>query len=198
MLTPFLFFFTSDAGCNLKTYLRFYFEVCRHGQYLFLSMSYFVSFRVFAKDIRSAAKYVNEGFKMNALMSIRPEFTDRIISGEKLYEFRKSIFKEDVDRIFIYATAPRREIVGYFTPSKIIADSPEKLWDCCSEVSGISEMDFFKYYENKTEGFAIGIGNLNVFENPIDMSQYPEFHPPQSYLYVENDEFLTSLLGQYL
>ena len=85
---------------------------------------------------------------MNVLMSIKPEFADKILLKEKLYEFRKSSFGRDVSKIFIYSTAPRKEIVGYFTPSKIITDSPEDLWNSYREVSGISISDFFKYYEN--------------------------------------------------
>ena len=39
---------------------------------------------------------------MKAILSIRPEYVDRILSGEKKYEFRKRIFKrEDVDTIVI-------------------------------------------------------------------------------------------------
>ena len=43
---------------------------------------------------------------MNILISIKPEFVNKIIINEKLYEFRKSVFKEDVEKIFIYATHP--------------------------------------------------------------------------------------------
>ena len=61
---------------------------------------------------------------MNVLISIKPEFVEKIISHEKMYEFRKSIFKKNPEKIFIYSTSPQREIVGYFKPSKIIHDSP--------------------------------------------------------------------------
>ena len=38
---------------------------------------------------------------MNLLISIKPEFVNKILANEKLYEFRKSIFKQKVDKIFI-------------------------------------------------------------------------------------------------
>lgn len=131
---------------------------------------------------------------MNVLMSIKPEFVERIVAGEKLYEFRKSVFKEEVDRIFIYSTYPQREIVGHFNPSQIVCTSPEDLWSSFSDVSGISEKDFFKYYEGKSEGYAIRIDDLHIFKKPIGMDKYEEFKAPQSYCYVENDEFLKKLL----
>lgn len=131
---------------------------------------------------------------MNLLMSIKPEFVDKILSCEKLYEFRKSIFKQDVERVFIYSSFPEKKIVGYFEVGEIICKSPAELWDSFSEVSGISEKDFFKYFEGKNEGFAIKIDNLCVFKEFIDMDDYEEFKAPQSFCYVENNTFLRGLL----
>ena len=132
--------------------------------------------------------------KMNLLISIKPEFVKKILAYEKLYEFRKSIFKEDVDKIFIYSTYPVKKIVGYFEVNEIICESPQELWNSFSEVSGISKKDFFKYYANSNEGFAIKIDNLHIFEEYIDMSQYDDFRAPQSFCYVENNKCLRELL----
>ena len=131
---------------------------------------------------------------MNLLISIKPEFVKKILAYEKLYEFRKSIFKEDVDKIFIYSTYPVKKIVGYFEVGEIICESPQELWNSFSEVSGISKKDFFKYYANSNKGFAIKIDNLHIFEEYIDMNQYEDFRAPQSFCYVENNKFLRELL----
>ena len=131
---------------------------------------------------------------MNLLISIKPEFVKKILAYEKLYEFRKSIFKEDVDKIFIYSTYPVKKIVGYFEVNEIICESTQELWNSFSEVSGISKKDFFKYYANSNEGFAIKIDNLHIFEEYIDMSQYDDFRAPQSFCYVENNKCLRELL----
>lgn len=131
---------------------------------------------------------------MNLLMSIKPEFVGKILSYEKLYEFRKSIFKQNVEKVFIYSTSPEKKIVGYFEVGEIICDSPIELWNSFSEVSGISKKDFFKYYEGSKEGFAIRIDNLHIFDEFIDMDKYDDFKAPQSFCYVENNECLTELL----
>lgn len=131
---------------------------------------------------------------MNLLMSIKPEFVGKILSHEKLYEFRKSIFKQNVERIFIYSTYPVKKIVGYFEVTEIICESPIELWNSFSEVSGICKKDFFKYYEGVNEGFAIKIDNLHIFEEFIDMDDYDDFRAPQSFCYIENNECLSSLL----
>ena len=51
---------------------------------------------------------------MELLLSIRPEFVEKIISHEKKYEFRKRIFRKNVDKIFIYSSSPEKKIIGYF------------------------------------------------------------------------------------
>ncbi|MGE4714260.1 ASCH domain-containing protein [Bifidobacterium breve] len=66
---------------------------------------------------------------MKAILSIRPEYVDRILSGEKKYEFRKRIFKrEDVDTIVIYSTSPCCRVVAEASIAEIIQDSPERIW----------------------------------------------------------------------
>ena len=128
---------------------------------------------------------------MNVLMSIKPEFVDKILTGEKQYEFRKSIFKENVERIYIYSSYPVKKIVGYFEVDEIIHKSPKELWDSYSDVSGISEKDFFKYFKDHEKGYAIKINNLNVFDEFIEMKDYTG---PQSFCYIENSDYLMKLL----
>lgn len=125
---------------------------------------------------------------MNLLISIKPTFVEKIISKEKRYEFRKSIFRKKVNKIFIYSTAPEKKIIGYFEPHKIIKDNPANLWDFFSDEAGISEKDFFKYFEMRNEGYAIKIDNLRIFDNPIDVSCLKDFNAPQSFKYVNNFE----------
>lgn len=44
---------------------------------------------------------------MRVLLSIKPEFVEKIFSGEKLYEYRKAAFKnEGISSIVIYSTMP--------------------------------------------------------------------------------------------
>ena len=63
-----------------------------------------------------------------------------------------------------------------------------------SDVSGICENEFFKYYLDVEEGFAIKIDNLVIFDEFIDMNMFDEFKAPQSFCYVENNDCLKELL----
>ena len=83
---------------------------------------------------------------MNLLISIKPEFVEKIISLDKKYEFRLSIFKRPVEKIFIYSTYPEKKIVGYFEFKELIKDSPINLWNKFSHVSGTTEKDLLLIY----------------------------------------------------
>ena len=125
---------------------------------------------------------------MNVLLSIKPKYVEEIMNGNKRYEFRKSIFRcrEDIELVYIYSTSPVMKIVGVFTIETIIEDHPRNLWEKFKEFSGIGEEEFFSYFGGYKKGFAIGIGNVEVFEDPIDPKNFiPGFVPPQSFRYVE-------------
>lgn len=55
---------------------------------------------------------------MDALFSIRPHFATAILDGSKTVELRTVAPRKTIERIWIYATAPVQQIVGYFTPTK--------------------------------------------------------------------------------
>jgi predicted transcriptional regulator len=65
------------------------------------------------------------------LLSIKPEYTNRILEGSKKFEFRRSIAKRKVDRILIYSTAPEMKVVAMVEVLDILKDSPKKLWESC-------------------------------------------------------------------
>ena len=65
---------------------------------------------------------------MNVILSIKPEFVEKIFSGEKQYEYRKILFKQKVDTVYIYASRPICKIVGEFKIDEILCDKPENIW----------------------------------------------------------------------
>ena len=126
---------------------------------------------------------------MNVLISIKPEFVEKIISHEKRYEFRRRIFKKEVKNVIIYSTAPSKKIVGYFELENIIKDSPLNLWNSCSDFAGIDEKDFFNYFLGISKGFALKIGHLELFENFVDTENLDDFRAPQSFKYIDDESF---------
>ena len=131
---------------------------------------------------------------MDVLISIKPQYVEKIISKEKLYEFRRSVFKREVHNVVIYATAPEKKIVGSFELDGIIRDTPSNLWDNFSNKAGICEKDFFNYFDGKDEGFALKVGELDILDDFIDVSCLDDFKAPQSFMYVDKDEFFKNSL----
>lgn len=125
---------------------------------------------------------------MKALLSIKPQFVKEIMAGRKKYEYRKKIFKQDVDSVLIYASMPVGRIVGEFTIGEIISDSPMKIWKETKEYSGISFDDYEKYFNGKQDAYAIQIKNVEVYDKPINpYDKFENFIAPQSYKYVDSD-----------
>ena len=46
------------------------------------------------------------------LLSIKPEYVEKILKGEKRYEFRRKLCQKEVDKIYIYETSPVKKVVG--------------------------------------------------------------------------------------
>jgi predicted transcriptional regulator len=122
---------------------------------------------------------------MKVLLSIRPEYAEKIFKGEKKYEYRRVIFKrKDITIIVVYVTAPVSKIVGEFKINDILFDDIFSLWQKTKEFSGISEELFHNYFENKEKGYAIHIGETEVYEAQISLKDEYGLNPPQSFAYI--------------
>lgn len=121
---------------------------------------------------------------MKVLLSIKPEFVEKILNGTKKFEFRKGIFKNDnVKSVVIYSTMPVGLIVGEFDIINIIEDNPVNLWRKTKKHAGISKHFFDSYFDRREKAFAIEIGNIRVYDNPIKLSSLG-VTAPQSYRYL--------------
>lgn len=129
---------------------------------------------------------------MNALLSIKPEFGEKILEGEKQYEFRKSVFSDPsaVEKVILYASSPVQRIIGYFSIGEIYQDTPIALWEGFGDASGIdSREQFLSYFSGKEEGYAIEIDETTSLETPVDPREHlDDFRAPMSFTYV-NGEF---------
>ena len=63
------------------------------------------------------------------LLSINPEYAERILIGSKKYEFRKKLANKPVNKILIYSTTPIMKVVGEVEVVKTISSSPSALWE---------------------------------------------------------------------
>ena len=120
------------------------------------------------------------------LLSIKPKYVDKIISGEKIVEYRKRVVT-DVDLILIYATSPIQKVVAEFRVEEILSGTPKELWDATKEMGGINEKDYFAYYNGRDKAFAYKISDLNIYEKPLLLSDLGIKRAPQSFQYINGD-----------
>lgn len=122
---------------------------------------------------------------MRVLLSIKPEFAEKIFEGTKKYEFRRSMFKNpDINTIVVYASSPVQRVIGEFKIEKIINEEIDKLWEKTKEFSGISQHFFFDYFNNKEKGYAIKIKDAKKYKDSLCIKKDYNATPPQSFMYI--------------
>ena len=121
---------------------------------------------------------------MTVLLSIKPEFAEKIFSGSKLYEFRRSIFKQKVSKVVVYVTAPIGMVWGEFTIDEVLHENVERLWDQTALHAGVERDFFLAYFAEKEMGYAIKIGQVTRYETPRSLREVYGVSAPQSFLYL--------------
>ena len=122
---------------------------------------------------------------MKVLLSIKPEFVEKIFAGTKKYEFRKSLFKRrDVKCVVIYASAPIKRVVGEFEIDDILSNDVDIIWERTQKYSGITKAFYNSYFQNQTIANAIHIGHLIKYEKVKTLSDYNIHRAPQSFCYI--------------
>lgn len=122
---------------------------------------------------------------MKILLSINPEYVEKIFLGEKLYEYRKLLPKKKISTVVIYATRPVSAIVGEFEVKDIYSFSPQILWDKTKQYSGVSSQFFFQYFKGKEIAHAFKVGGVVRYSEPKKLSDVLYSNvPPQSFCYL--------------
>ncbi|MCZ8405994.1 ASCH domain-containing protein [Achromobacter xylosoxidans] len=123
---------------------------------------------------------------MKVLLSIKPEYAHKILSGEKRFEFRKAVFKDPAVRtVVIYATMPVGKVIGEFDVESVISACPDVLWRKTKAFSGITRKFFDQYFLGRDTAYAIEVKKVRKYSVPLDLnSVLPHSHPPQSFCYL--------------
>lgn len=119
------------------------------------------------------------------LLSIKPEFAEKIFAGTKKFEFRKIIFKHrNINKIIVYASSPIKKVIGEFIIDDIIIEDIDTLWNTTYEYSGITKEVYQKYFKNREKAYAIKIGKTIRYEKSRNLNEYNIKTAPQSFVYV--------------
>lgn len=132
------------------------------------------------------------------LLAIEPRFAEKILSGEKRYEFRTIVPKADVKTVYMYAATPVKRIVGMFEVAGMFRLwAPAELWHYTHNGAGISYEEFRAYFGERLAN-AYEIANPVRFAKPINprvnpynhyrQSLWPDWYAPQNFVYLSAEQ----------
>jgi len=126
----------------------------------------------------------------SVLLSIKPEFAEKIFSGLKRYEFRRVLFKSKfISKVVVYASSPVQRVIGEFEIEYILALDKRALWKQTKEFAGIEKAYFDDYFENRTTANAIKIKCPRRYSTPLRLGEVCDVKsPPQSFMYLQQKQ----------
>ena len=132
----------------------------------------------------NSQRYFPSRKQTHALLSIRPPYAEAIFRREKRFEFRRTIFRKAVDVVVVYITSPVCLVVGEFDVKEVLSDSVADLWNRTYSHAGIDRDLFFEYFAGCYVGYAISIGSVRRYPQPLDLAGSFGIRPPQSFVYI--------------
>ena len=132
---------------------------------------------------------------MNIILAIHPKWAEKIFSGEKTIEFRKSFPQIYYPRmkIFMYETAPVHRVTGYFlwAGTKRFQDvdwtKADERQRKIIEEGCIAAEDLNAYQEPRKHLCAWGVERPKKFDMPKTLQNFGIDTAPQSWAYTKFD-----------
>lgn len=142
--------------------------------------------------IFSSDEYLLSESSRDLILSIHPQYSDKILAGKKTVELRRRFPLHPIKgtKVYIYSTSPVRAIVGWAEIAGIKKLPISGIWKKYSKNAFIKKTDFEVYFDGVSEGVALELQNPQAFEKPLaleDLRARFNFTPPQSFIYVKND-----------
>lgn len=119
------------------------------------------------------------------ILSIKPKYVKKILSGKKKYEFRRVVPKKKIDNIYIYASYPICKVVAKVTMTRIITAEHCVLWDVTKERCGITREEYDKYFIGCEMNNAFCLNMFYEYDTPKSLSDFGIKRAPQNFAYVE-------------
>jgi len=126
---------------------------------------------------------------MNAsiLVSVHPEHVANILSGKKVFEYRKVLPARNVSNIVLYSTCPVKKIVATAEVAHCSVGPPAQVWDQTAYGSGITYPFFIDYFAGHKKAGYFALGNVFKLSNPLEIDELLSCKvAPQSFCYLDS------------
>jgi predicted transcriptional regulator len=102
----------------------------------------------------------------NVILSVRPEYAFKIVSGEKTVELRRR-FPESAatgGKALIYASSPTQQIIGHVVIAEVVRLEIDLLWQKYGHFACVTKEFFYSYFNGLEFGYAL------VLTEPVEAS----------------------------
>jgi predicted transcriptional regulator len=139
----------------------------------------------------------------DVLLSLRPQYVARLLSGEKSIEIRNRAVRISPGyRLWIYSTLPRGCIEAVAVVSKVEVGSPSAIWKRCKKQMALSLSAFQQYVNGADKISAIFIDRVCGLPFQLTLSylrsRIPGFRPPQSMKFLCDSDIVLKLISSHL
>ena len=123
------------------------------------------------------------------LLSIQPEYAEKIFTGTKKVELRRVRPKlEESDWVIVYVSTPVCAVVGAFQVDRIVEALPNRLWKDVRHQAGVTRAEYELYYAGASNACGIFLRKTKKLSEPIELDHlrrlWSGFRPPQSFRYL--------------
>lgn len=117
------------------------------------------------------------------LLAIKPEFAEKILNGDKKYEYRKRLARGDSNYLYLCCG---RKIVGKVKIIAVMDGPKECLWEYTADGAGISHKQFLEYFKDVEIAYCYALGKSERLD--MSLEDFGLKKGPQSFQYIEVDE----------
>ena len=138
-----------------------------------------------------------------AIISLKPQYAELILSGEKTVELRNRVVRmEPGTVIWIYATKPVGGIVALAELDSVVHGNPAEIWVRYEREMCIDRDHFDSYINNRESVSALILSSVRTLKRSVTLDwirrSIGSFQPPQFYYRLSLDGRLSSTLNGVL
>jgi predicted transcriptional regulator len=123
--------------------------------------------------------------KRHALLSIKPTYAEAILSGRKMWEFRRVVPTHTDGLVCVlYASSPLRRIIGAFYTSYTESGTVGETWAATVGLRGVTEENYRHYFHGTDTANAMLVSGVERCEPMVLGAISDNESPPQSFRYM--------------
>ena len=138
-----------------------------------------------------------------AIISLKPNYGNLILSGDKTVELRNRVVRViPGTKIWIYVTHPVSHIVAVADIGLVVHDRPSVIWNRFKREICIDKKHFDSYVGSRHCVSALVLSSVKKLNDPLTLDGIRQkvrtFHPPQFYTYLSPESGLFTTLNRAL